>query len=250
MASTPVIQTFDSLTDDWSSWIRRFDQWLTISPYAEGEHADAKMRAAFLTSIGSSTFKLLCSLCAPRKPEECTYASLKEKLNSQFGIEKLVLAERHRFYNYKQREGQPLIAYLAELRKLATTCDWSEDQLAKNLRDKFVMGIQNERLLQQLLMQDHKKQLQELVEFATTFEVAKKESFRRAEDSSISKATDSVAATQNKSRRTDSSHIRGNSKRQQQQNTTQSGKANKCTSCGENHLRNTCRFRNAVSQMW
>lgn len=206
------------------------------------------MRAAFLTSIGSSTLKLLCRLCAPKKPEECTYANLKEKLNSQFGVKKLVLAERHHFYNYKQREGQALTAYLAELLKLATTCDWSEDQLADNLRDKFVMGIRNEYLLQQLLTQDHKKPLQELVKFATTFEAAEKESLRQAENSSTSsKAIDSVAATQSKSRKTErsSQSTKGNSRRQQ--NTTQSGRANRCASCGGNHPRNTCWFRNAVS---
>ena len=66
------------------------------------------------------------------------------------GVKKFVLAERHRFYNYKQQEGQKLSDYLAELRKLAATCDWFEDKLTENLRDKFVMGIHNERLLQQL----------------------------------------------------------------------------------------------------
>ena len=92
MASVPAIQPFDLSTDDWSSWSQRFNQWLTISPYAAGDDSEAKMHAAFLTSIGSNTFKLLCSLCAPKKPKECTYAALKDKLNSQYGIKKLVLA--------------------------------------------------------------------------------------------------------------------------------------------------------------
>ena len=52
--------------------------------------------------------------------------------------------------------------YLAELRKLAVTCDWTKEQLGNNLRDKFVIGLHNERLLQQLLTQDHKKSLDEL----------------------------------------------------------------------------------------
>ena len=186
MAAVPAIQPFNSSTEDWSSWSRRFDQWLSISPYATGDDAaavNAKKRAAFLTFIDSSSFKLLCSLCAPTKPEDCEYTTLKEKLDSQYGVKKLVLAERHRFYNYKQREGQTLTVYLAELRKLAASCDWSQEQLSENLRDKFVMGIYSERLLQQLLTQDHKKPLDELFELARTFEVAEKESLKRAEDS-------------------------------------------------------------------
>ena len=69
MATAPPINTFDSRTDDWNSWSRRFEQWLTLSPYATGEGSEAKQCAALCTYIDSSTFKLLCSLCAPKKPE-------------------------------------------------------------------------------------------------------------------------------------------------------------------------------------
>ena len=48
--------------------------------------AAEKMRAAFCTFIGSDTFKLLCSLCTPKKPEECQYEDLKKKLDEQYGI--------------------------------------------------------------------------------------------------------------------------------------------------------------------
>ena len=64
--------------------------------------------------------------------------------------------------------------YLAELRKLAVTCDWTEEQLAENLRDKFVMELHNKCLLQQLLTQDHKKSLDDLFRLAQTAEAAEK----------------------------------------------------------------------------
>ena len=194
MATLPPIEPFDPSTVEWNSWSRRFDQWLKISPYAEGEDSADKTRAAFCTFIGSNSFKLLCSLCAPRKPEECSYETLKAKMDSQYGVKRLVLAERYRFYKCKQQEGQSLAMYLAELCKLAVTCDWTEEQLANNLRDKFVMGLHNERLLQQLLTQDHKKSLDELFRFAQTVEAAEKESLRRADDSS----TASSVAVMNK----------------------------------------------------
>ena len=108
MAAVPPIEVFDSSKVDCNSWSRRFDQWLRISPYAEGENAADKMRIAFCTFIGSDAFKLLCSLCAPKKPEECTYNILKTKIDSHYSVKKLVLAERYRFYSFKQREeGSP-----------------------------------------------------------------------------------------------------------------------------------------------
>jgi len=83
MATAPLIYTFNSRTDDWNLWSRRFKQWLTLSPYAMGDNAEAKQHAALCTYIDSPTFKLLCSLCAPKKPEELTFAQLKAKLDGQ-----------------------------------------------------------------------------------------------------------------------------------------------------------------------
>ena len=84
----------------------------------------------------SDTFKLLCSLCAPKKPEECMYDALKMKLDAQYGVKRLVLVERYHFYNYKQTDGQSLTDYLAEPHRLSATCDWTEPQIADNLHDK------------------------------------------------------------------------------------------------------------------
>ena len=89
-------------------WSWHFDQWLKISPYAEGESAADKMRAAFCTFIKSDAFMLLCSLCTPKKPEVCSYKTLKAKMDSQYGTKKLVLAEQYCFYSYKQQKGQSL----------------------------------------------------------------------------------------------------------------------------------------------
>jgi len=58
-----------------------------------------------------------------------------------------------------------------------------------------MMGQRNERLLQKLLSQDHKKPLEELLELASTFKPAERKSFKR--DDSDKKETDpnTVAAT-------------------------------------------------------
>ena len=117
----------------------------------------------------------LSHICAPGKPEENDYETLKKKPDRQFGIKKLVLAECFCFYSYKQSKTQSLTDYVAELCKLVLICDWNEAQLADNLRDKFVMGLCNKRLLQQLLTHDHKKPLEDLFQHALKFEAAEHE---------------------------------------------------------------------------
>ena len=73
------------------------------------------------------------------------------------------------------------ISYTAELRRLAATCEWLKEHLGENLRDKFVMGLRNERLLQQLLTQDHRKPLVDLLELARTFEAVERETFKQGD---------------------------------------------------------------------
>ena len=244
MASQGQIELFDSRKDEWDAWSRRFDQWLSISPYAAGDDANDKKRAAFCTFIGSETFKLLCTLCAPKKPEECSYAVLKDKLNKQFGTKKLVLAERYHFYAYKQQDNQSLSEYLAELRRLVSTCQWSEEHLTDNLHDKFVMGLRNERILQQLLTQDHTKSLDELFQLATTIEAAERETVKRSE---VDHTTEEslVSALRNPRPPKGTKNKQSALPRRQQQRPSKKQHTGKCASCGGDHARKTCRFISA-----
>lgn len=89
------------------------------------------------------------------------------------------MVERYCFYSCKQQEGQSLPVYLAELWRLAATCDWTEEQLAINLQDKFVMELYNE------CPQDHRKPLHDLFHFTLMVKVTEKESFWQADDSSL-----------------------------------------------------------------
>ena len=116
MATAPLLEMFNSSKDDWNAWSRRFGQLLTLSSYSTSDDTAAKKLAAFCTYIDSATFKPLCSLCAPRKPEVLPFKELKAKLDSQYGTKKLVLTERYRFYNYRQLDRQSLPDYIAELR--------------------------------------------------------------------------------------------------------------------------------------
>ena len=153
-----------------------------------------------------------------------------------------MLAERYRFYSYKQSKTQTLIDYVAELSKLALTCDWNEAQLADNLRYKFVMGLYNECLLQQMLTHDHKKSLEDLFQHALTFEAAEQESLKCAE-TPMDKTTVNALKQQLRKKRSARATTNQNSGREVQ-NTRQSNEQYTCSSCGANHPSSTCGFCN------
>ena len=91
MEESNQMEKFDSKQDEWDPCSCRFDQWLLISPYATGDNSADKKQAVFCTLMGLETFKLLCTLCTPKHPEEESYDVLRE--NKQYGVKKFVLTE-------------------------------------------------------------------------------------------------------------------------------------------------------------
>ena len=66
MAESGQMEKFDSKRDEWDSWSRRFDEWLSISSYATGDNAADKKRRAVFCTLGH-TYWILC--CAGKTSE-------------------------------------------------------------------------------------------------------------------------------------------------------------------------------------
>ena len=56
----------------------------------------------------------------------------------------MVIAERFRFYRREQAVGETIAEYEAELRRLATHCQFEAHPLSQALWDRLVCGLRNE----------------------------------------------------------------------------------------------------------
>ena len=104
---------------------------------------DDKKVAVLLTVIGSTTYALLSSLLAPAKPGDKPFEVLSETLLRHFDPKPLVIAERFHFHRRNQASSESISEYVAELRRLATHCEFG-DYLEQALRDRLVCGIRHE----------------------------------------------------------------------------------------------------------
>ena len=68
--------------------------------------SDNKHVAVLLTAIGSSTYALLSSLLAPRKPREKSFTEFMETLCCHYDPKLLVIAKRFHFYRHNQASGE------------------------------------------------------------------------------------------------------------------------------------------------
>ena len=128
-----------------SSYLERVELFFDANGIEE-----SKQVPALLTAIGGQTYVLLRNLLAPSKPNTKTFAQLKEALKQHFDPKPLVIAERFYFHRRCQQAGESIAEYIAELRRLATNCEFGE-YLEQALRDRLVCGLKHEPTQKRLL---------------------------------------------------------------------------------------------------
>ena len=140
------ISEFVFESDDVTEWIERLEQWFIANGLQRNED---RKRALLLSHVGSRGYKLIRSL-AQNKPTEKTYDELKQLMVEHLNPKPNEIAQRYVFYKRDRRTGETVKDYVAALRKLSEHCNFAE-KLEDHLRDKFVCGLNDERVQQKLL---------------------------------------------------------------------------------------------------
>ena len=111
----------------------------------------AKRRAILLTSVGSNCFRVLKDLAFPDAPNMKTFHQLATLLREHFKPTRLKIAERYHFHSAVLQQGQSIADFVRELEKLAGTCEFTNEQLNNNLRDRFICELRSHHVKQKLL---------------------------------------------------------------------------------------------------
>ncbi|KAK8770812.1 hypothetical protein V5799_012723 [Amblyomma americanum] len=162
------MEPFDVSTNDWASYEERLTSFLIVNRVPEGDRVHA-----FLNIIGPSTYSLLKSLVAPELPSAKSFEVLKKPLGDHLSPKPSVIGEREKFHRRQQVEDESISDYVAELRKLARTCDFGS-ALDESLPDRFVCGLLREDIQRVLFTEDSKLTFQIAVERAVAMEAATK----------------------------------------------------------------------------
>ena len=140
------IELFEIGSDDWELYAERLDQFLL----ANGIDDDKKKVVVLVTVIGQKAYSLLRNLVAPTKPHDKKYDKLVEAMKKHLKPKPLTIAEQFKFNRRKQQEGESIAQFLAELRKLAETCNFGA-KLEEQLRDRLVEGLRSKSIQKRLL---------------------------------------------------------------------------------------------------
>ena len=151
------------------TYAQRFEHFLLANNVKE----DEQKRHLLLAMIGGRTFKLLANLVAPQKPDEVAYEAIHKQLQEHYKPKPIKIAERFRFYKRNQQSSETVAAYLAELRRLASTCKFG-NFLNEALCDRLVCGLREETM-QRRLLAEPKLDLKRVCELAQGIVVALKD---------------------------------------------------------------------------
>ncbi|KAJ0170406.1 hypothetical protein K1T71_013777 [Dendrolimus kikuchii] len=141
LASTiGVLSSFDHHGQDWKTYKSRLEQWFIANNLdEESDKAGVKRKAVLLSALSESTYQLASNLVLPDDLVTQNYSSIVGKLTEHFTTRRCGFAERHKFYEAIQLNGETHSQWAARLRGLAAHCGFKNIEDA--LLDKFVMGM-------------------------------------------------------------------------------------------------------------
>ena len=152
--------------ESWTQYTERLNQFFRANDIVNEE----KKAAIFLSTIGSSAYKVLGNLLAPKKPAEESYTRMVEVMKSFYNPTPSVTIQRFRFYSRFRQPGESILAFVADLRSLAKDCEFGAS-LEENLRDRLVCGV-SDPVIQKRLLSEEKLTYKKACELAQGLESA------------------------------------------------------------------------------
>jgi hypothetical protein len=155
----PKPMKFDgNLADNWKKWCRNFQNY---SDAVELEKKPEKKQCAVLLhTIGEEAMEVYDTFNLA-EGEKQTISSIMQKFADHFIPLKNITYERHKFFTRSQQPGETFDMFLTAIKGLSKVCDFGSlaDEM---LKDKIVIGIQNDNL-RETLLQDAKLTLERAV---------------------------------------------------------------------------------------
>ena len=148
MSIVGAVGSFDPTTNQWVSYIEQMAEFFLANDIKE----DRKKVAVLISTVGSKTYELLKDLCSPDKPNAKSFEALVTCLQNHLQPRPTIIAERYKFHQRNQNQGETVAEYLAALRRTAAECQFAAF-LEEALRDQFVCGLASKHLQRRLLLE-------------------------------------------------------------------------------------------------
>ena len=153
----------------WENWHRLFDYFMAGCNLETA--ADKAKLAVLYGSLGSEAARIASDLTNATT----TYDETVRLLNERFGQRQSIIYARTKFYQRRQLSGENILAYVTEVRRLASYCRFGGNEL-EHIRDRLVAGCLDEKIRERLFQEPETLTLENAAIIAQTVERATSES--------------------------------------------------------------------------
>ncbi|KAL1487114.1 hypothetical protein MTO96_046660 [Rhipicephalus appendiculatus] len=224
MGSRPP--AFDEAAGSWGTYRIR------LETFFEGHEVTGpgKRHALLISSLSDSVVRVLQGRNPSTPVNSLSYDLVVDCLEDQYNPQANEIAASYVFFMRKQKEGESVRDFIAELRRLAESCNFGST-MDRMLRDRIVCGIRDDDARRSLLTR-RKLTLKEAEDFARASEKAQ-EDVRDMQETGVGNGSGTTNALQRLRRceyRPLSSNLESSRPR--------------CESCDRPHDSNVCRHQN------
>lgn len=137
-----------NLREHWRKWKQELEFYLQAT---EKDKKDNKVKSSiFLTCIGPQGREIYNTFAFENNEDKMNFDVLIKKFDEHCLPRKNITLIRHKFFTYKQKEGQSFHEFVIQLKRLSSDCEFNDlkDSL---IRDTIIIGINDERLRERML---------------------------------------------------------------------------------------------------
>ncbi|XP_037501390.1 uncharacterized protein K02A2.6-like [Rhipicephalus sanguineus] len=229
MGSRPP--AFDGAAGSWGTYRIR------LEAFFEGHEVTdpGKRRALLISSLSESVVRILQGRNPSTPVNTLSYDQVVECLEDQYNPQANEIAASYAFFMRKQKEGESVRDFIAELRRLAESCNFGS-MMDRMLRDRIVCGIRDDDARRSLLTRATLT-LKEAEDFARASEEAQ-EDVRDMQETGVGNGSGTMNALL---------RLRRRESRAPSSNLESSRPL--CERCDGPHDSNVCRHRNTKCRM-
>lgn len=206
-----------NLSENWRKFKRNFDIFLVAGEL--NEKTDTIKINTLLNAIGEEAVEVFDSFNLT-EVQKTQYAEVVKAFADFCEPKKNIVYERFMFNQRSQKEGESFDHFLMEIKRLVRTCEFG-DKENEMLRDRIVMGI-NEQRLQTRLLETANLSYDTAVEKCRTNEATKEQTTTMNKSFSVNEIKNHAANTQH---RNNSRNGNNNNSTRQHNNTRNSNNA-------------------------
>lgn len=142
------LMEFNVRSGNWTMYVERAEMYFKVNSVKE-----ELWLPTLIAAMGDEAYELLSNLTSPDKPSAKQYSEVVKTMTDHLQPKPSYLAERYRFRKRRQEEGESILQYISELKKLTKFCLFGA-VLEENLRDQLICGIKSEAIRQRLFTEE------------------------------------------------------------------------------------------------